>query len=127
MSWSSISVLKDGENQVIGASETDTVISKTFRVTDPRYIIVDVTAASVTASTGITVKLEDSSGDDVWNTKGAEGNVAIPTNGTFSIKLLIENTSDQAELPLRPLGRLTITTGASDAATITDLKVSIYE
>jgi hypothetical protein len=129
--WISEGVLLNGTSVVIGASETDTVVSKSFRIMNPKYIVVDVECSASTVSTGITAKLQDSSGNNssgtaVWNTKGAEGNVAITGNDTFSFVLMIENSSDQAELPLRPLGRIVVTSGSGDAVTIDSVKVSHY-
>jgi hypothetical protein len=128
--WVSRDVLLNNTSVVVGASETNTVVSETFRIHDPSRIIVDITASSVTdagADSSIVAKIQDSSGSGTWSTKGSEGNVAITGNGTFSITLMIENSSDQAELPLRPLGRIVVTTAAGDTATIDNVRVTLAE
>ena len=124
--WISKEVVLNGTNQAVAASQTDQVVSEVFRVGDPRYIVVDVTAASVTVTNAITVKLQDSDGSDVWHVKGTQGSASITGNGTVTIKLMIENADDQAQLPLRPLIRVGVTTGVDDAATITKVRVSYY-
>lgn len=130
--WTSREMLLNGTSVSVGASETNTVVSETFRVGDPRYIVVDIECSSTTVTNAITAKIQDSSGNSsaaaaVWNTKGTQGNVSITGDGVFSIVLMIENSSDQAELPLRPLCRVVVTSGVSDAVDIDSVRVSYYE
>lgn len=111
-------------NIAVGASATNTAVSQVFRIWDSgrKNLRIKVTAASVTAATGITAKLQHASGFDatfITTTKS----VTISGNGDFYLTLNVEVSGDQAEMPLMPLGRVTITTGAGDAATITSCKV----
>lgn len=124
MQQTSKEILLNGSSVTIGASETNTVVSDVIRIQDPLHIRIDVKCSGVTAATGVTAKIQDSVDKTVWNTKGSEGNVAITANGTFSIALLAENSSDQAELPLRPFVRVVVTSGAGDAATVTSVMAS---
>lgn len=45
------------------------------------------------------------------------------STGTFSFNLKIENSSDQADLPLRPKVRVIATTGAGDSVSVTNVKI----
>lgn len=124
MKWLVRDLLKDNASVVLGAAETNTVVSEQLYIHDPSHLIVDVTCASVTAATGITVKLQDSVDGSVWNSKSSESQVSITGNGVFSFNLKIENSSDQADMPLRPLLRVVASTGAGDAVTITHVRIS---
>lgn len=44
--------------------------------------------------------------------------------GTFSFNLKIENSSDQADLPLRPFVRVVVATGAGDSVSVDNVKIS---
>jgi hypothetical protein len=119
-------ILLKGVNQVIGASETNTVVSEKIRIHNPGRIVMDITAASGTYSAGITAKIQDSYDGLTWFTKGSAGNVALTSDTTFQINLLEQVAGDQAELPLKPHVRVVVTSGAGDAVTITSIWVA-YE
>lgn len=111
-------------NIAVGASATNTVVSQVFRIWDSgrRNLRIKVTAASGTYATGITAKLQHSSGlSDTFIT--TTKSVTISANGDFYLTLNVEVAGDQAEMPLMPLGRVAITTGAGDAVTITSCKI----
>ena len=117
---------KDNANIVVGASETDTVISNLISLSDE-----DSTAFNVditTSGTYVTVvaKLQDrasNSADWVDNKT-----VTITGAGTDTISLLPDNgtdtSGDRAFLPLRPQVQVVISTGAGAAVTVTDVRVS---
>lgn len=124
MKWIVRDIVKDGASVSVGASETAYVISENLYIHDPSHLVVDITCSGVTAATGITLKLQDSVDDITWTTKSSEAQVAVSGNGVVSFNLKIENSSDQADMPLRPLLRLIATTGAGDAVTVSGIKVS---
>ena len=119
------------ENQVlspnitVGSSETNTVVSKLFAISHEgsRNLRLKVTAANVTAGAGVTLKLQHASGDaDTFIT--TTKSTSITGNGDFYLTLNVEVSGDQAELPLMPLARAVITTGAGGAtAKITSVNV----
>lgn len=123
MKQQSKEMLLNNTQVAVGASET-TVISEVFHAQDPLHLLVDIECSSTTVTTGITAKVQDSVDNSTWNTKGSEGNVSITGDGTFTIRLLAENSSDQAELPLRPFVRIVVTSGSSDAVDIDSVMVS---
>lgn len=108
---------------VIGASETDTPISEPFPITasGSLHLVVAIKAADVTDTTGLAAKLQTSiDGGTTWHdTKTAD----ITTDGWVFIKLLAEVAGDQTHLPLLSIGRVVITTGTGDEATISDVQV----
>lgn len=120
-------ILKQGGSQLVGASATNTVISDEFRVTSAGALNtrIDVVAGSVTVGTGITAKLQHApyikaDGTADWVDSKT---VAIAGNGLVTIKLLATDANDHQYLPLRPHGRVVLSTGAGDTATITDVRV----
>lgn len=117
-------VLKNGTSVTIGASETDTVVSKTFDITDRDSVCftVDLIAASGTYTTGITAKIQSTpDGGTNWIDSGT---VAISADGIVSLALDITQESDTSKLPLRGVGRIVVSSGASDAVTITAVYIS---
>lgn len=111
-------------NITLGASETNTVVSKLFPITQlgSRNLRIKVTAASSTVATGITAKLQHApSYDDTFVT--TTKSVSITGNGDFYLTLNVEVSGDQAEMPLMPIGRVVVTTGVGDAVTITAVDV----
>ncbi len=108
---------------VIGASATNTVVSEVINLSDEDSMCfnVDITAASVTAATGITAKIQDSADNSTWNDKKT---VAISGNGVVSISLQENVAGDQTHLPLRPRLRIVVSTGAGDAVTISSVRPS---
>jgi hypothetical protein len=100
----------------VGASATNTAVSKEFSITaaGAKYLVIAVDVSSVTAGAGITAKLQTAIGS-VWaDSKTA----AVTADGRVYIKLLADNSSDQTFLPLLSKGRVVITTGAGSAVTV---------
>lgn len=118
--------LLDLTSVVLGASETNTVVSEVVRISDEdsRCINIDITAASTTVATGITAKLQDSAQGGALASWNDNGTVSITGDGVFTIDLLAEASGDQANLPLRPYIRVVVSTGVGDAATISKVLVS---
>lgn len=111
----------------IGASATDSVISKEFNITpaDSLNFTARIKCSSVTAATGITIKLQESAnGGTTWEDVGNRAQVSVSGNGWVEIAIVNTDSSDAAQLPLLNRLRLTITTGAGDAATIDSVLVS---
>lgn len=102
---------------VVGASATNTPISKTFTITSggSTSLVVAIKASSVTAGAGITAKLRTGIGN---NTPVDSKTAAITADGIVLIKLNINIAADQTHLPLLSIGEVVLTTGAGSAATI---------
>lgn len=110
----------------VAEEQTDQVISREFAVSlsGSRNILVGVRCTDVTSTTGITLTLQSSlvgsSGEADW----LDGNTATVTAaGWYYIRMNVENSSDQAKLPLGDVGRVTVTTGADDLVTIHEVLV----
>lgn len=110
-------------NIAVGASATNTVVSRVFPISGRGALncVIKLTAGSVTSSTGITAKLQTSTGYSA--TFVDSKTVTITGNGDFYIKLQTANSSDQTYLPLLNQGRLVVSSGSGDAATITLVEV----
>lgn len=102
---------------VVGASTTNTPISKTFTITHggSTNIVIAIKASSVTAGAGITAKLRTGIGA---NTPVDSKTVSITADGIAYIKLNVNISADQTHLPLLSIGEVVLTTGAGSAATI---------
>ena len=120
-SWRSREELLNKTQVAVGASETNTVISEIFSIMDPLTILIDIVCTSVTVTNGITAKLQVSSGNDEWEDSKT---VSITGNDTFTIDTNI--TDDAANLPLRPLGRVVVTSGVADAVDVDGVRVCTY-
>lgn len=104
--------------QVVGASATNSPVSKEYRVTfsGSIYHVIAAKFSSVTVGTGITAKLQTSpDGGTTWVDSKT---VAVTTNGYAYIKLAINIAGDQTYLPLLNVARIVLTTGAGDTATV---------
>lgn len=107
--------LIDKTTIAIGASETDTPVTRHFQITheDSKHLLVRVEASSTTVSTGITAKIQHSfDGGTSW----IDGKtVAISGDGDFGIEV---NVSDGSDALMWPLGRIVVSSGSGDAADI---------
>lgn len=110
-----------GTSKVVGASQSNLVISREYPITAGGSIhhVVKIVASSVTVSAGITAKLQSAIGSDWQDSKTA----VISANGIVYIKLNAETAGDQTFLPLLNKGRVVITTGAGDAVTIDSINI----
>jgi hypothetical protein len=117
--------LKNGESQVIGASITKQAITRNFAVSarDSVCMTVDVVSSGVTVTNAINVILQSSfDGGTTWIDAKS---VSVANAATLTSIVLQENISAlQTGVPLRAIGRVVITTGVSDAATISAVHVS---
>jgi hypothetical protein len=115
--WSS----KNVENtvaRVVPASQTNLVVSNDFPITAggaTRGFCLKLKVSAVTVAAAITAKLQTAIGDDWVDSK----TVTVTADGSFYIKILADNTY----MPLLNKGRLVITTGAGDTATIDSVEV----
>lgn len=107
--------------QVVGASATNTVVSKEWPVTagGALYCAIKITVSAVTVGTAITAKLQTAIGSDWVDSKTA----TISGNGSVYIKLQTTDTDDQDFLPLLNKGRVVITTGSGDTVTVSAVNV----
>lgn len=114
-------LLTDKTNIVIGASETDTVVTRNFKISngDSKSMLVKVEAITTTIGTAVTANLQDSwDGGTTW---ADVKTVSITGDGAFEIEV---NALDGADTLMWPLGRVTIDSGSGDAATITNVYVT---
>ena len=117
-------VLLNGAAQVVGESVTAQAVSNEFRINaeDSLNFRMSILTTTSTVAVGITAKLQHSwDGGATWFAVGSRAQVAITGDDSFEISLVVTDTSDAAQLPLYPLGRLVIDTGAGDAVTITEI------
>lgn len=110
-------------SQAVAASQTNQVVSDLFKIADPAYLIIDITVNPAVVATGITAKLQDSMDNTLWVDKKTVSITAVSSDTLFVIKLLPDVAGDQASLPLRPTGRIVVSTGAGDSCTIKSVKV----
>jgi hypothetical protein len=104
-------VLLNGSSVVLGASETNTVVSENHRIGCELkdHQMVAISAASVTAGAGITAKLQHSWDGGSTFIDVTSASVAITADGVFHIA---------TQTQLYPIQRVVVTTGAGSAATI---------
>ena len=119
--YTSRDLLTNGTSIVVGASETNTVVTNTFKISDAdaKTMLVKIEAITVTSATAITANLQDSwDGGTTW---ADVKTVAIAADGAVEIEV---NTLDGGDTLMWPLGRVTIDSGSGDAATITNVFVT---
>jgi len=125
MAYKSQNIVKGATSISVAASQTNSVVSESFRINDPKTLAVDFYVSAVTdggSDSSVIVKVQSSSGGDNWvDSKAA---AAVTSTGWKSITLMAETAGDQSYLPLRPLVRVVVTTAAGDAITIRDIIVS---
>ena len=107
----------------VGASETNTVVSREFPITGggSRQLVARVKTSATTVAVGITFGIQSSMDGSVW-VKAAK-TTAITGDGNFTLSLIAELAGDQASLPLLPRARIVVTSGAGDAVTIDNVFV----
>jgi len=117
-----------GASVSLGASETNTVVSKHFLLTPEAALSalrVDIVASSVTASAGITAKVQQRVADSWVDVTGLS--VAITTAGTVTILMNGRDSTAGvfAVLPLSNTARVVVSTGAGDAVSIDNVFVTM--
>lgn len=108
--------------QSLAASQSNQVISKEFPITagGSKNLVVKLKVSAATVAAGITAKLQTSLNDDWVDSK----TVAVTAGANdWYIKLNVEVTADQTYLPLLNKGRLVISSGAGDSATLGAISV----
>lgn len=118
-------ILLNTEGASLGASETDTVITKDTPIyaSGSIRLRIDLSVSGVTVGGGITVQLQQFTAG-VWSDLTTTNSTAsITGNGVFSIKLLVERAADQADMPLGQKVRLVGTTGAGSAVTFDIIQI----
>lgn len=121
--YTSENVLKSTTAGTVGASATNQELTKPFFNAhwDSLYQVIDVHVTASTVAVGITAKLQDSQDGINWFDKKTVAITAVVTETAFTIKLLPDVAGDQTYLPLRPIGRVVITSGAGDSATVSKI------
>lgn len=117
----------------LGASETDTVVSREVRTTgNGDNLRVEFKATSVTSATGITATLQHYVVDAWIDLTGSDAQASVTADGNYSIKIRPYSTTASTtttwptyipDLPLGSQVRLVCTTGSGDAVTISDVRV----
>jgi hypothetical protein len=117
-------MLKKGAAQTLGASETDTVVTKDFRLSgeDSKFLLIRLDTSSVTVATAVTANLQHSwDGGTTWEDLGSGSQVSITGNDSYQI----EHDYAAANTSLAwPLARVVVSTGSGDAATVDAVYVS---
>jgi hypothetical protein len=114
-----------GAAVVTGASQTRADISKEIEVgfRDALNGYVDIHVSAITNSTGtIVFNLEDCSDGSTWTV--VKSSAAVTTTGQKTIRWNVQNSTDQAYLPLRGRVKITATTGAGDSVTVDSVRIS---
>lgn len=119
--YSSQSYLLASATQSVAENATNQVVSKVFRIpADGRLEFrADLTAAN-TAGGSPTAMLQTSHDGETW----VDGKTTTVADGNVAINYLPNVAGDQAYLPLCPLGRIAITTGAGVSVDITEVFVA---
>lgn len=117
-------VVKSGTAQTLGASETDTVVSNTFRMSaeDSKFFLARLDTSSSTVATGITANLQHSwDGGTTWEDIGSGVQVSITGDASYQMEL--EYSASNTTLAW-PLARIVVSTGAGDAVTVDAVYIS---
>lgn len=111
----------------IGASETDTVISSVFTLNEyqaSKAFHAAVKCSSITETTGFTFNLQHSyDGGTTWADVGNQLQATLSA-GVATFRAIIEDSSDQAQMPIWPVCRFVVSSGSSDALTVDNIYVS---
>ena len=121
----SANMIPDAGAVTVGASETNTVVSKVQRISgaDSKNLVCRIKTGALTdasADSSVIAKLQHrwSEAED-WQLVGSQAQVVLAAATTwYSIALNIENSSDEAQMPLAPLMRLVVTTDTGDSAVV---------
>lgn len=110
----------------VGASLTS-AISREFPISygGSRNIVVAAKVTALTVGSGVTLALQSSvfgtSGDEEFIT--AKSSAAVAATGWVYIRMNVENTTDQATMPLSDVGRVVAITTAGASVTVSDVLV----
>lgn len=114
--------IKKNEVSAIGASVTNTAISKDFPIDGNgafQGLVIKLNVSGFTLGGGITAKLQTAVDGEFEDSKTA----SITANGNVYIKLNNLAAADQTFFPLLSTGRVVITTGAASAVTIDSIQL----
>lgn len=121
--FASPEVLLNGATQTVGASASNQVVSKIYRLQnqDSLYHRVDIKAGAVTGAP--VAKLQHTfNGIDWFDAK----TVVLVTGTTNTLTFMPEVVGDQAYLPLRTEARIVVSSAGGEAASITSILRSFY-
>ncbi len=110
-------------NQSVVASQTAQAVSNDFGINgfSRGLLRVDINASALTAGSGISAILQNKDGSQAdWVTVKT---VAMTATGVTSININQNNSADFTAVPLRPLGRVVITTLSGASLTIDSILV----
>jgi len=113
-----------GAGTVVAGASATTAMSVPFPISHLTALngVIDATVSAVTVTTGVTLRLQDSSDGVIWNT--VKNSAAVTATGEVTIRWNVEVVGDQGVVPLRPLARLVAVTGASDTVTLSSVRIS---
>lgn len=117
-------VLKELTAQSVAANASAQLVSADqihVFAEDSLHFRVDVAISAIVVATGISLILQHSYNGSDWDNAKT---VALTTTGRKALTMLVEVAADQAILPLRPLCRLVVTTGAGDSVTISGVYIT---
>lgn len=110
----------------VGASESEASVSKDTGLSAGGALEgfrIMMKVSSVTASTGITAKVQQRTLDAWTDLAGSNASVSITGNGEFLIKQLALISADQPNFPLSKQIRVVCTTGAGDTVTFDEMVI----
>lgn len=114
--------------QTVAGVTTGTAITSEFPMSaeDSLRFVVRATVTAITVAGSITAKVQENWGDAAgWHDVGTQANLALTTTGAKEIQMIIDNTTDQDQLPTAPRCRVVIAnTNAGDTVTISEVWVS---
>lgn len=113
--------------QTLGASTSGTSAPFIIGYQGSLNIRIEVVVDSSTAGAGVSAALQhapfrDGNNAD-WATVKSVAVTSVGSRTVFTILCNVEVTADQGFMPLRPHGRVLLTTGAGSAAVISDIRV----
>lgn len=116
--------------QVVPASQTtpgQTVTDPFFLHGEGRELLLGIRVTGVTVAAAISANLwtgiMKAADGTVTFRATADKSVSITGNGVFEIRLNPEDASDVTKMPLGPHAKVTIITGAGDAATVQEVRL----
>lgn len=117
-------VILQGATQTLVGTATKTVVSNVFKISDldRRAMVVDVLPGSSISGTATAILQHSQDGTNWVDAKTG----SLAGTAMTSIKLLDTDSSDQQYLPLRPLGRVVVTTSGA-AGSISQIYVTQCE
>jgi hypothetical protein len=131
MTYTTKNIVKNGASVVVATGQTNSVVTGDANA-DSFYIHpafmncfrLDVKTAATTVGDGVTIKLQTRfSNEEAWQDSKT---ASVTGNGITTLSLLPNVALDQPFLPLRPQGRVVVTTGSTGATTVEAVYIQLF-